>query len=211
MKYGTTKEEHRLYTRWWREQNPDKVREIHRRFHQKHKEEINRKQRERRHTKEGREKACRYMRLRYAKLRKLVSEQRKELKLKHRLAWNQGIAVTKALWKKAEALAPTLLSAKGYAEVIKIEDNFPFDYLCKKNGQIYAVEVTTDWKREIKPNKLRLLLFTGWICLFLFIRPSLKEYRLVTVTNPTYRWVSAFSQADLGIQQIPQQYIEESV
>ena len=192
MKWGKTPEEHREYFRWYRRTHKEKIREKNRRYYYKHREEILRKKKEQRKTPEYREYAREYARKRYARLKEKISQQRSEKKLKHRLTWNGGVKVTKEVWQKAEKIAPKILELEGFNKITRIETNFPFDYLCKKDGQIYAVDVTTNWQKEIKPNKIRLMRFAGWKLLFLFIRPNFREYRLIEIPRLTNRYVNVY-------------------
>jgi hypothetical protein len=192
MRFGKTVEERRAYYKWYRETHREKCREIQRKYYERHKDEINRRKREKRKTPEYREHARGYARERYIRLKELIASQKANRKLKHRLTWNNGTAVTKENWQRAERIALKILEQEGYDEIIKVETNFPFDYLCKKDGRKYAVEVTTDWQREIRPHKIKLLRFANWRLLFLFIKPDFTQYRLIEIKRLTYRWVNVF-------------------
>ena len=109
---------------------------------------------------------------------------------KFRLGWTKGIRISKAIWRRAEAITPKILREEGFTEITHIGDHFPFDYLCKKGEQIYAIEVSTDWRKAITQHKSKLMSFANWKILFLFIRPDFSEYQLIEMADVSELFVT---------------------
>lgn len=102
---------------------------------------------------------------------------------KERVLWTNGIRVTREIWHKAEeAVAKEILIQEGFEEILYLrERSFPFDYLAKKDGLIFAIDVTTSQRKPIRPLPAELCLYLNLNLLLLFIKPDMAAYRLVPI------------------------------
>lgn len=110
-------------------------------------------------------------------LRKKWSITQRDRMRRLRRAWSQGISGRK-VWKKAELVVKDrVLPQLGFYDVFNLNHEFyAFDYLAKKNGKTYAIEVTTSPTRQIRAYPLKLAKYLELKIMLIFVRPNLKEY-----------------------------------
>lgn len=103
---------------------------------------------------------------------------------KERKLWTNGIHITPEIWRKAESLAEEILTLEGFEEIFYLrERSFPFDYLAKKKGLVYAIDVTTSQRKPIRPLPAELCIYLNLKLLLLFIKPDFTAYRLVSISS----------------------------
>jgi len=128
----------------------------------------------------------------------------KERDRKARIRW--GIS-NGDIGKLAESIGKKILTAEGFTEIYRPYNTFLFDYLGRKDGQIYFIEITTAHKKNLKKTQLDFAKYFNIPIIILFIRPNLTQYRLI---YPKTRNVHAESILyNIKIQQIPQEYLME--
>jgi len=82
-----------------------------------------------------------------------------------------------------------------------------FDYITRKSGQVHFIEVASCFKKRLKQTQLEFAKYLNIPIVILFIRPNLKEYRLIYPKTPDVSATSTLYGST--IQQIPQQYLME--
>lgn len=79
---------------------------------------------------------------------------------------------------------PLLRQNQGFEEIFYLrERSFPFDYLAKKKGLVYAIDVTTSQRKPIRPLPAELCIYLNLKLLLLFIKPDFTAYRLVSISS----------------------------
>lgn len=146
----------------------------------------------------------------YWKHRDSMLKQQKEYIQKLREAWNGVKQVTREIRGRAEVLGQRILSKKGYLDIQRMSWEFPFDYMAKRDGRIYLVEVTTarvkrlrkgpisrsprrlmgrKWNRKgeewrLDWDRMEMARYLGVGLIVIFVRPTLAEYCILTDPNP---------------------------
>jgi hypothetical protein len=96
--------------------------------------------------------------------------------------WRRGIVnrgLKERIWKKGEEKALDILRREGYNELIHLPGSYLhgiFDVLAKRNGLIYAFEVTTGMDKDISRSGAELARFLGVNYYVIFISPDFSRY-----------------------------------
>lgn len=153
----------------------------------------------------GKEKARR--RDYYRRHRDEMLKHQKEYKQKLRESWNGIGHVTPEIRGRAETLGQKILSENGFLDVQRMSWEFPFDYLAKRDGRVYMVEITTArvkrlrkgpisrklmgraWNRKgegwrLDWDRMNLARYLGTGLIVIFARPTLREYYILTDPSP---------------------------
>jgi hypothetical protein len=142
--------------------------------------------------------------LRYQRNKQAILRQQHAYRERLRLEWREGIKSTAKIQRKAEEVAFPILDTNGFDEVQRMSYQFPFDYLARKNGKLFAIEVTTSMvKRFLKRihsrhprrrkdftwrldfDRVEFAKFIGARIAVIFVTPSLKRYFLLL--DPTFK------------------------
>jgi hypothetical protein len=119
-------------------------------------------------------------------------------------AW--GISNGK-IGKQAEEIAKRILNIEGFTDLFNPYSTFLFDYIARKSGQVHFIEVASCFKKRLKQTQLKVAKYLNIPIVILFIRPNLKEYRLIYPKTPDVSATSTLYES--SIQQIPQEYLME--
>ena len=111
-----------------------------------------------------------------------VKSYKRKYRLSYRRNWRLG-AIKFSSIKAEQLIRNKVLPNLRYSDIIKPSERFCFDALCKKNNQIYAVEVTTSPERVFKKSKYQFMDYFKLPLLLFFVKPNLKEYWLITNRN----------------------------
>ena len=80
---------------------------------------------------------------------------------------------------KAESLVETtILPRHGFKDIFKPPNHFAFDYLAKRDNDIWGIEVSSNMMKQIKSYNLELASYLGWKCLVLLVSPLWDKYAL---------------------------------
>ena len=118
-----------------------------------------------------------------------VKGYKKKYRNSFRKDWRQG-AVKNSSIKAEQIIRNKILPSLKFNDILKPSERFCFDALCKKNNQIYAVEVTTAPERTFKKSKYQFMDYFKLPLLLFLVKPNLKEYWLITnrknLSNKTF-------------------------
>jgi hypothetical protein len=101
-------------------------------------------------------------------------------------------------WQVAQnRVAPIILRQNGFDNVLQLTGyncGFPFDWLAKKDGVIYAIEVSCGINHRVKDSQRLLANFADWRYILLFISSDFNKYRLMDYESiPKVRSLSIYS------------------
>lgn len=96
-------------------------------------------------------------------------------------------------WREVEERAVEILTKEGFEDVYYLPgdgfDRMPFDYLARKDGLNFAINVTTYRYGSQKKRHKRLAAWCGWVPIFLCVKPDFSGYRFVE--SATYNVIKA--------------------
>jgi hypothetical protein len=139
----------------------------------------------------NKEETSKYKRDYKAKNTLKIKKYKENYRLKNRIKWREG-AIERSDVKAEVIIRTKILPNLGYTDIYKPTERFCFDALCKKNNQIYAVEITTSSDKIFRKHKNEFMDYFKLPLLLFFVRPNLSEYWLIfergKLSNRTFNY-----------------------
>ena len=88
-----------------------------------------------------------------------------------------------ALGKKGEEITHLkVLPSLGYSEVYKpLNNKYPFDLLARKDGKIWAIEVSTHMRKTVRAHLVSFAEYLGWGILVVLVSPTWRFARVFEI------------------------------
>ena len=176
------------YMQQYAETHKEQLRQYRHEYYLKNKKRFIESQKKRRSDPKIREQRTLYNREWARQARKNNPEKFREIACKHRkeceAIWGSRVQRGSNEWRKAEAFAEKILSYEGFTNIIHLNQYFPFDYLCIRNGEKYAIDVTVTTHKKVNETQKKLIHFFGLHFIVLFIKPKLDMYLMREVMPP---------------------------
>jgi len=114
------------------------------------------------------------------------------MQIRHSL-W-QGNINGNDVWRKAQfEIAPHIIAEEGFVNIIHFPQTLSairpraisvgwYDLMGKREGKIYAFEVTVQDDKQLRPIALTMARYLGLEYVVLFIKPDLSQYYLMPIT-----------------------------